>query len=213
MNEVEARDWLRGSFDVSRETEERLEAFVAYLLAESDHQNLISASTRDHVWARHIVDSAQLLCHLKAPCAAGSTWLDLGSGAGFPGLVAAILAPNTQFILVESRRKRIEFLKSAAEILGISDQVIVEGRRLETLQSFPADYISARAFAPLDRLLDLAARFSTSKTIWLLPKGRNARNELEAVSNAWQGAFHVEQSLTDADSSIIVAQNVKRGKA
>lgn len=213
MNEREAQEWLRSSFDVSRETEERLESFIAFLLAESDNQNLISASTRDHVWARHMVDSAQLLCHIDRPCPLGTTWLDLGSGAGFPGLVVAALAPNTRFVLVESRRKRIEFLKSAADILGIADRVVIEGRRLETLPSFAADYISARAFAPLDRLLDLAARFSTAQTIWLLPKGRNARNELEAVANAWQGAFHVEQSLTDADSSIIVAHSVKRGKA
>lgn len=211
MTEAEAREWLRTTFDVSRETESRLEQFIAFLFAEGEKQNLISASTRDHVWARHIVDSAQLLLHARN--AGRGIWLDLGSGAGFPGLIIAALAPDREVVLVESRRKRVEFLMEASTILGVDAHVHVEGRRLEVVETLPAAVISARAFAPLDRLLQIAERFSTRDTFWLLPKGRNAPVELEAAAKSWQGVFHVEQSLTDSDSSIIVARAVERGKS
>ena len=210
MTEDEARAWLRDHLGVPRETEERIEAFIAFLLEEGDKQNLISASTREHVWARHIVDSAQLVPHAKD--APAGPWMDLGSGAGFPGLIVAALT-DRPIVLVESRRKRVDFLGESAEILGVGDRVRVEGRRLETVERFDAAVISARAFAPLERLFALAERFSRPNTLWLLPKGRNAASELEAASKTWQGVFHVEQSLTDADSSIIVARGVKRGKA
>ncbi|WOK35166.1 16S rRNA (guanine(527)-N(7))-methyltransferase RsmG [Sphingomonas sp. C3-2] len=210
MTEDEARAWLRDHLAVPRETEERIEAFIAFLLEEGDKQNLISASTREHVWARHIVDSAQLVP--KAKDAPAGPWMDLGSGAGFPGLIVAALT-DRPIVLVESRRKRVDFLGESAEILGVGDRVRVEGRRLETVERFDAAVISARAFAPLERLFALAERFSRPNTLWLLPKGRNAPSELEAASKTWQGVFHVEQSLTDADSSIIVARGVKRGKA
>lgn len=210
MTEDEARAWLEGELGVSRETLERLERFITFLFTEGEKQNLISASTRDSVWARHIVDSAQLVP--LADAAGEGTWIDLGSGAGFPGLVVAALTERP-VILIESRRKRVDFLREAAALLGVADRVRVEGRRVEMVEPLVASVISARAFAPLDRLFDLAARFSRSGTLWLLPKGRNAQSELDAARNSWQGVFHVKQSVTDAESAIIVAQGVKRGKS
>jgi len=204
MTEEEAREWLAAR-DVPRETMNALERFTTFLLDESGRQNLISASTQGHVWSRHIVDSAQLL-DLAADASAG-IWLDLGSGAGFPGLVIAALTARS-VVLVESRRKRVEFLEAAAAVLGVADRVRIEGRRLELVQDFPAAVISARAFAPLERLLPLAARFSRSGTLWLLPKGRSAQSELAAVRETWQGAFHVEHSVTDPEAAIIVARGV-----
>jgi len=204
MTEDEARAWLAARH-VPRETMEALERFVAFLLDESSRQNLISASTQETVWSRHIVDSAQLL-DLARDAPAGP-WLDLGSGAGFPGLVIAALT-DRPVVLVESRRKRVEFLTAAAEVLGVADRVRVEGRRLELVEDFPAAVISARAFAPLDRLLPLAARFSRSGTVWLLPKGRSAQSELAAVRQTWQGVFHVEHSVTDPEAAIIIARGV-----
>lgn len=210
MTEDEARAWLETELGVSRETMARIERFIAFLLAEGEQQNLIAASTRDHVWARHIVDSAQLL-PLAAEADEGR-WVDLGSGAGFPGLIVAALSDRAT-VLIESRRKRIEFLQTASRVLGVEDRVTVLGGRVETAPAQPAAVISARAFAPLDRLFTLGARFSRSGTLWLLPKGRNAQSELEAARDTWQGAFHVKQSITDAESAIIVAQRVKRGKS
>ncbi|HKR17537.1 16S rRNA (guanine(527)-N(7))-methyltransferase RsmG [Rhizorhapis sp.] len=210
MTEEEARAWLKDRFDVPRETWERLDAFVARLLEENQQQNLIAASTAEHVWARHIVDSAQLL--LYAPRDASGEWLDLGSGPGLPGLVVAILS-DWQVSLVESRRGRIAFLLEQIERLALTNAE-VRGRRLEALgNGVPVSVISARAFAPLGRLLEKAVRFSDDRTIWLLPKGKNCQNELEQVRPAWQGVFHVEQSVTDPESAILVGRSVrKRGK-
>jgi 16S rRNA (guanine527-N7)-methyltransferase len=206
VNEEEAKAWLEAQFDVSRETLVRLESLVTLVTAESQQQNLIAASTLPTIWDRHIVDSAQLLA--LAPAGAGS-WLDLGSGAGFPGMVVAAIARSMEIVLVESRRKRIDFLAQVAATLGLSDRVTIAGSRLELIETRPFDVISARAFAPLDQLLPLAVRFSTPKTVWLLPKGRGAASELAAVRSSWQGEFRIVASVTDPEAAIIVARNVQ----
>lgn len=204
MNEDEARSWIATL--VPRETQDRLDRLIAFLRDEMPHQNLIAASTVDHIWARHIADSAQLL-GLAPPEA--STWIDLGSGAGFPGMVVAAMRPDVQVTLVESRRKRIDYLQRLAKALMIDDRITIAGKRLEQLESAAYDVISARAFAPLDRLLPLAHRFSHSGTTWLLPKGRSASSELEAVGASWQGVFRIEPSMTDSEAAIIVATKVQ----
>ena len=113
-------------------------------------------------------------------------------------------------ILVESRRLRADFLRRAAALLGLESRVEILCSKVETVPPRPVDVISARAFAPLPRLLDLAERFSTPGTVWILPKGRNAKSELEAARSSWQGDFRLEPSLTDADAWIIVASGVHR---
>lgn len=201
MTEAEARHWLQNSFDVSRETWRQLEDFIAFLKAEAEQQNLISEATLDHIWTRHIVDSAQLL-----PFAAEKgSWLDLGSGAGFPGLIVAMLG-NHQVTLVESRAKRIDYLQRAVALLGLADRVTVAGMSLEKLETAPFSVISARAFAPLPRLLTLAHRFSADNTIWLLPKGRNAAKELHEAHGRWMLDFSVEASITDDEAGILVGK-------
>lgn len=178
---------------------------MAILLTEMAQQNLIAESTRPHIWARHIVDSAQLL-PLAAEAGEGQ-WIDLGSGAGLPGIVVAILT-DRPVLMVESRRKRIDFLNQVIAEIGL-DNASVFGGRVETVPATRAAVISARAYAPLPRLLESALHLSDEKTIWVLPKGRNAQNELEVATPSWQGVFHVERSATDADSAIIVARAVK----
>jgi 16S rRNA (guanine527-N7)-methyltransferase len=203
MDEAQARDWVERESDVPRETMERLDAFVALLREENERQNLVSRTSLDHVWARHIADSVQLLRF--APSEA--PWLDLGTGAGFPGLVVALLhrGPVT---LVEERRLRADFLRRAAETLGIRPEIVAA--KAERIPPRPFGVISARAFAPLEGLLGLATAFSTTNTIWLLPKGRNAQAELEALDSSWQGDFRLEPSFTDPDAQIIVAERVRR---
>jgi 16S rRNA (guanine527-N7)-methyltransferase len=203
MDEDAARAWLTEELGVSRETVDQLDQFVALLREANARQNLVSAASLDHVYARHIVDSAQLW--RLAPDA--KSWLDLGSGAGLPGLVLAILA-DAPVTLVESRRLRTDWLHYAADTLRL-DNVRVEARRLEQVESFAAGVITARAFAPLPKLLSLAHRFSTEETHWILPKGRSAAEELASVAATWHGRFHMEPSITDPDSAIIVARNVK----
>ncbi|MCF8707227.1 16S rRNA (guanine(527)-N(7))-methyltransferase RsmG [Rhizorhapis sp. SPR117] len=209
MTEDDAKLWLDDS-GVSRETMDRLTAYVELLLEGMQQQNLIAASTRDHVWARHIVDSAQLLRH--APDNDGGTWLDLGSGAGLPAIVIGILS-DWCVEMVESRKGRIAFLNHVIVELGLT-RVTVHGLRLESLEvTAPVSVISARAFAPLDRLFEKAVRFSSDRTIWLLPKGKNCQNELQQVRPAWQGLFHVEPSITDPESAILLGRSVrKRGR-
>lgn len=209
MTEEEARDWLDRTFSVPRETWDRLERYIAMLLSAMEEQNLIAESTRPHIWARHIVDSAQLLPMTEA--AGEGAWVDLGSGAGLPAIVVAILSERP-IIMIESRRKRVEFLTAVVEELGLS-HATVHGGRVEMAAPMDAAIISARAYAPLPRLFETATHLSTDRTIWVLPKGRNAENELETVRPTWQGVFHVERSLTDPDSAILVAQAVRpRGK-
>lgn len=185
---------------------ERLDAFVALLREESERHNLVSRATLGQIWSRHIADSAQLLRF--APSSEAS-WVDLGTGAGFPGLVVAALhrGPVT---LVEERRLRVDFLRRAAEVLGVKPEILA--MRVERLPARPFDVISARAFAPLPRLLALATGLSTAKTVWLLPKGRNAASELEALDPSWQGDFRLEPSLTDPEAAIVVAERVRKAK-
>lgn len=207
MTEDEARAWLAERFDVPRETWDRLERYIALLFDEMTRQNLIAESTRDHVWARHIVDSAQLL-PLSSEARSDGAWVDLGSGAGLPGVVIAILS-DWPVVMVESRRKRIDFLNHLVTQLGLN--AAVHGGRVETFSPVSAAaVISARAFAPLPRLLTVSAHIANEKTLWLLPKGRNWQNELETARQAWQGAFHVERSITDPESAILVARAVKK---
>ncbi len=199
-NEAEARSWLESLPEWDAAARERLETLVGLLTAENAHQNLVSAASLGEVWRRHIADSAQLLGHV--PRETSSPWLDLGTGAGFPGLVIAALRPECAVVMVESRGRRADWLARACATLSLTNAQVA-GVRLEALPKRTFCAISARAFAPLPKLLELSAGFSTSDTVWLLPKGRSARQELTDL-NGWNHLFHVEQSLTDSDSGVIV---------
>jgi 16S rRNA (guanine527-N7)-methyltransferase len=195
----------KSSLDVPRETLERLEAFARFVREENERQNLVSAASLEHLWARHILDSAQLVRFVppEAP-----SWLDLGTGAGFPGLIVAFLHA-ARVTMVEERKLRVDFLARAAALLGVAGKSEILGARIEAVPGRPFAAISARAFAPLDKLLRLGSRFATDETIWVLPKGRNAKSELDAALSSWQGDFRLEASLTDADAGIIVARGVR----
>lgn len=205
-DEAHARAWVENLPEWDAAARQRLETLVAMLAEENARQNLIAAASLAHVWQRHIADSAQLLTHV--PREASSPWLDLGTGAGLPGLVVAILRPECEVLMVESRRRRAEWLEQARIALGL-DRAKVLGMKLEAVPERKVRVISARAFAPLPKLLELSARFSTSDTLWLLPKGRSAQQELDAESR-FRHMFHVEQSLSDPDAGIIVGHVVGR---
>ena len=191
--------------DVSRETFEKLEAYVALLREEAGRQNLVSASTLDHIWERHILDSAQLA---RFEPHGGASWIDIGSGAGLPGIVIACLVEGP-VTLVEPRRLRADFLHRAAESLQLRVNVLCA--KVERVEG-SYDVITARAVANLGTLLELSAHLSTRKTVWALPKGRNALAELSAAQRSWQGAFHVERSATDAESYVVVGTGVRARK-
>ena len=188
--------------DVSRETFEKLEAYVELLREEARRQNLISASTLDQIWERHILDSAQLV---RFEPHGGASWADVGSGAGLPGIVVACLVEGPA-MLIEPRRLRAEFLHKCCEALRINASVFA-GKAERAEGRF--DVITARAVANLGDVLRISQHLSTIKTVWALPKGRSAADELVEAQRAWQGMFHVEQSVTDADSRIVVATGVR----
>ena len=180
-----------------------LEIFTQLLREENARQNLISSRSLEEVWQRHIADSLQLLDHVPRGT---SPWLDLGTGAGMPGLVLAIAQPRQMTIhLVESRKRRIAWLESVKDRFGL-ENCVIHGARLENVESFSAGAICARAFAPLDKLLRLSTRFSTHDTCWLLPKGRSSAQELSDQPEKVRSMFHVEQSLTDSDAGIVVGR-------
>lgn len=188
---------------VSRETAERLTAYVALLVAEAEKQNLIARSTMEDVWRRHIADSAQLI-----PLAPrGKSWADVGSGAGLPGLVVAILTGDPM-TLIEPRKLRAAFLSRAAEELGL-DRVRVSATKVEAAEG-RYDVISARAVAPAVDLLRISQHLTHKETRFLLMKGRSAQTELEAVGRAWHGSFSLVASRTDGEAAILVAEYVRR---
>ncbi len=203
-SESEARNYVAGLCDGRALA--RLEHFAAALAEENTQQNLVAKPTLEVVWQRHIADSAQLLAHVPRET---QSWLDLGTGAGLPGLVIAIMRPEWDVMLVESRARRIAWLSRMVGDLALN-RCEVMGRRLELVETVPVSVISARAFASLPRILNLSARFSTSDTLWLLPKGRSAAQELSELPQGTRKLFHVEQSLTDDDAGIIVGKLTKR---
>jgi 16S rRNA (guanine527-N7)-methyltransferase len=191
--------------DVSRETFEKVEHYVALLREENQRQNLVSRSTLDQLWERHIVDSAQLV---RYESHAGASWIDIGSGAGLPGIVIACLVEGP-VTLAEPRRLRAEFLHKCVESLNLRTSVVcAKAQRVEG----KFDMITARAVAPLVDLLEISAHLSTRKTVWALPKGRSAPRELAEAREAWQGGFRVEPSVTDATSFVVVGTGVREVK-
>lgn len=190
--------------DVPRETVGKLERYAALIREENERQNLVSRSTLETLWDRHIVDSAQLVRYGDA---AGS-WLDIGSGAGLPGLVIACLVSGP-VTLVEPRRLRAEFLQRAAAELDLV--VAVHLSKAEALQG-QFDSITARAVASADKLLRLAAHLAHSGTIWILPKGKSAQSELAEARRNWQCEARVEPSITDPESAILLLSKVKAKK-
>ena len=190
------------AFDVSRETVERLEAYIALLTRWNARINLVAPATIKTAWARHIVDSAQLFG--LAPAWA-SSWIDLGSGAGLPGLPIAALAaekaPGLRVTLVESDTRKAAFLATAAREMDL--RVSIEPRRIEALGPGNYDVVSARALAPLDRLCALAHRFAAPGTIFLFLKGARLDSELTAAAESWHIQAERIVSRTDPEATVL----------
>jgi 16S rRNA (guanine527-N7)-methyltransferase len=197
---------------VSRETIERLDAFVACLLRWRRTTNLIAASTIPQIWTRHIADSLQLLP--LAPTA--NVWIDLGSGAGFPGLViACALAdrPDAVVHLVESTKKKSVFLQEAIEATGAPARVHCE--RIEDFaRSFGdrADVITARALAPMPALMSYVQPFLKNGAQALLLKGQDVEAELTEAAKYWKIESALVASKTSATGKIVIIRGVESRK-
>ena len=195
--------------NVSRETFLRLEAFAALLKKWNPVINLVAGSTLRDLWARHMLDSAQVLD--LAPESA-RTWADLGSGGGFPGLVVAILAaerrPDLRVTLVESDQRKATFLRTVARETGISARILSE--RVEDIPPLNADVVSARALAPLSALLDLSARHLAPGGTVLFPKGASHAGEVTEALERWRFAVQNHPSRTDPQAVILRIGEIAR---
>jgi len=197
-----AADFAR-AFGAAPDTMAALETYAGLLRRWQKAVNLVAPASLGDLWHRHFADSAQLW--ELAPGA--RRWLDLGSGAGFPGLVIAILGANqgVHVLLVESSGRKCAFLAEVARATGAP--VEIRNERIESLRLgrtvAPFDVVTARGLAPLNKLLRLAAPFFGSGTVGLFPKGRNARAEVETARAAW--TFHVKlvQSRTDRHARVL----------
>lgn len=191
--------------DVSRETVDRLRHLESLLQKWNPAINLVSRSTLPHAWDRHILDSAQLF--MLAPETANS-WVDLGSGGGFPGLVVACLAaerrPDMAVTLIESDRRKATFLQQAARDLGLAPRIIVQ--RIEEAAPQAADIVSARALAALPLLLSFADRHLGAGGLCLFPKGANWREEVEAARKDWHFDLTTHPSETDPLAVILAVK-------
>lgn len=191
---------------VSRETADRLDRFIALLLERNQHINLIASSTSQRVWTRHVADSLQLL-----NLAEGRIWADFGSGAGFPGLaLACALAPRPGHVvhLIESREKKAAFLREAARL--VEAPAIIHATRIEEITSrLPAiDVVTARAVAPLPKLLAYAYPLVKKGAKALLMKGQDIELELTQASKYWKIEAELVTSKTDPASRIIIVSDL-----
>lgn len=200
MTEDDARDWVVSHFGES--AARRLDRLGAMVIEENRRQNLIAPATAAQLWSRHLLDSAQLV---QIADRSGS-WLDVGTGAGFPGMVVATL-DERPVTMVEPRGRRVDFLVAAATELGLAHATIVRGRA-ETLPQQRYDVISARAVASLEDLLVMTRHLRDERTRLVLPRGRAAAAEIDLARARWQGMFHVEHSVTDRESLIVIADGV-----
>lgn len=197
------------AFGVSRETLERLKTYESLLQRWQKTINLVAPSTLTQIWARHFADSAQILA--LAP-AEPKTWVDLGSGAGFPGLVVAtLLAPlgKTKVTLVESDSRKAAFLRETARELAVPVDILplrIEAAATRvSLQR--ACVVSARALAPMPRLLALAHPFCGPQTVCLFLKGREASRELQTAESEWIFESELIPSATDPEARIVVMKS------
>ena len=197
-------------FDVSRETLDRLKTYEALLKTWQKAVNLISPATLGEIWHRHFANSAQLF--RLAPEGA-KAWLDVGSGGGLPGLVLAILLAEREgakITLVESDTRKAAFLGEVARKTGVPVEIYTE--RIEKLatqaKSLQRDVITARALAPLPRLLELIAPFFSPHTIAVLPKGKEVEAEVSEARKTWDFDCSLVPSLTDAEARVAVIRNL-----
>ncbi|MEQ8194503.1 MAG: 16S rRNA (guanine(527)-N(7))-methyltransferase RsmG [Rhodospirillales bacterium] len=182
----------------------RLEIFADVLTQWQQRMNLVSRSSMSDLWSRHMLDSAQLKNHLRGD---DKSILDLGSGAGFPGLVLGILTPGPVH-LVESHRRKCAFLREAARLTDAN--VVVHNERIEQLDPFFVDVVTARALAPLTDLLAYAAPFLAENSRCLLLKGAKVRQELTDSRKKWNMIVTEAKSLSDSSGTVLIIEGISQ---
>lgn len=199
-------------YNVSHETITKLKDYEALVKEWNNKFNLVSKSSVEELWNRHIIDSLQLIQFIHP---ADKTLYDFGSGAGFPAIVLAIVAeqifPNLNVTLIESIGKKALFLRTVKEQLKLQNVNVINDR-IENLKSIPVDTISSRALANLSKLLEYAKPFCKKETKLVFPKGENWKEELNVAKEKWNFDCDVVQSVTDTSGHILNISNVRRKK-
>lgn len=192
--------------NVSRETFSALETYASLLRKWQAKINLVAKDSLQDLWRRHFLDSAQLLPLLPP---GNDPITDLGSGAGFPGLVLAIMT-GREVHLVDSDQRKGAFLLEAARQTGVLDRVRVHSTRIEAAKAWGAPIVTARALASLEQLLEWAEPYLTPDSVCLFLKGAKAEDELTAADRSWTMAVERRRSLTDSSGVILKLHNIKR---
>jgi 16S rRNA (guanine527-N7)-methyltransferase len=201
-----SREAFGEQLDVSRETLERLAVYLDLLCRWQPAINLVGPGTLADPWRRHVLDSAQLAAHVPA---AAASLVDLGSGAGFPGMVLALLGVRGVH-LIEADRRKAEFLRAVARAT-VAD-VTIHAARIERLQGWPAAVITARALAPLPRLLELGERFLAADSVGLFLKGRSVARELTEARVTWHMVCESMPSLSAPAGTVLKLQGICRAR-
>ena len=211
LREINGPKAFETAFSVSRETLERLKTYESLLQLWQKTINLVAPSTLDQIWGRHFADSAQIV-RLAPPNT--TTWVDLGSGAGFPGLVVAIMlaeSSKTRVALVESDSRKAAFLREVARAVAVPVDILP--LRIEAAATRASlkrsGVVSARALAPMPRLLALAHPFCGPQTACIFLKGREAARELQTAEIEWDFESELVPSLTDPEGRVVVVKNAQ----
>ena len=201
---------FRRSEGVSRETLDRLTVFADLLARWNRTGRLVAPSTLGSIWHRHMLDSAQLLEHL--PKGAGKV-VDIGTGGGFPGLVLAIIAaerrPDMSFVLVDGNARKCEFLREVCRQTGTGAEV--RDVRDSDLEPQCADVVTARAVAPLGRLLGMAFRHLSEGGICVFLKGKDVAAEIKAAAESWRFGMTAAPSRTHGSGRILLIRELTHG--
>lgn len=209
MDQENARNVLINKLNVSVEAFDDLTILVKLLVKWNKVINLIGKSTVEDVWQRHIIDSVQIWQHRPDNL---KTWVDIGSGGGFPGLVLAILAkhdvPQAKFYLIESDIRKCAFLKNVSRETFLNTEILSE--RIENVQYLQSDVVSARALAPVDKLFELSCHFLTDKAFCLFLKGKGCDKEIEKALESWRFQSETTKSISDDTGVILKVWNLER---
>jgi len=209
MSEPHVKTILLEQLNVSRETIDDLEVLVHLLKKWNRTINLVGKATIDDVWLRHILDSAQVW---QFKPKALKTWVDLGSGGGFPGLVLAILAksdaPDVVFHLIESDARKCAFLRNVSRETSLN--TVIHTARIEDVDKIAADVVSARALASVDALLGLSLSFLSKNAYCLFLKGQGCATEVGKAHESWYFQSEMIESLSDRSGTILKLWNIQR---
>ncbi|MAN46956.1 MAG: 16S rRNA (guanine(527)-N(7))-methyltransferase RsmG [Alphaproteobacteria bacterium] len=206
MTNSQDRAAFLADFDVSRETLERLDTIILTLDDWRKRSNLIGPREWPQIWTRHVGDSFQILDYVTNE----TRVVDFGSGAGFPGLIMSAARPTSHVTMMESVGKKCAFLRAAIEAAGLNASVY-QGR-IEAAPASEADIVTARAFAPLPKLLDYAAPWMENGAKGVFLKGERWKEELTEAQQRWSFAYEAIPSRTGGSGVILIVRELKRGR-